>query len=45
MAMAMAMDVVATNEFTARTPEMECDQTAMGFPPVTSTVFLIANII
>jgi hypothetical protein len=25
------------------TPKMDCDQTAMGLPPVTSAVFLIAK--
>jgi hypothetical protein len=38
------MDVVkATKGLAALTPEMDCDQTAMGLPPVTSTVFLIAK--
>jgi hypothetical protein len=27
----------------ALTPEIDCNQTAMGLPPVTSAVFLIAN--
>jgi hypothetical protein len=28
---------------TALTPEMACDQTAIGLPPFTSTLFLMAN--
>jgi hypothetical protein len=27
----------------ALTPEIDCNKTAMGLPPVTSAVFLIAN--
>jgi hypothetical protein len=27
----------------ALTPEIDCNQTAMGLPPVTSAVYLIAN--
>jgi hypothetical protein len=27
----------------ALTPEIDCNMTAMGLPPVTSAVFLIAN--
>jgi hypothetical protein len=27
----------------ALTPEIDCEQTAMGLPPVTSAVFFIAN--
>jgi hypothetical protein len=27
----------------AHTPEIDCDQMAMGLPPVTSAVFLIAE--
>jgi hypothetical protein len=38
------MDVVkATKALIALTPEIDCDKTAMGFPPVTSAVFFIAN--
>jgi hypothetical protein len=32
----------ATKELTALTSEVDCDQTAMGLPPVTSAVFDIA---
>jgi hypothetical protein len=39
-----SMDVVkATNRLIALTPEINCDLTAMGLPPVTSAVFFIAN--
>jgi hypothetical protein len=34
---------VATKRLTELTPEMDCDQTAMGLPPVTSTVSFIAK--
>jgi hypothetical protein len=38
------MDVVkATKGLTAHTPEIDCDQTAMVLPPVTSAVFLITK--
>jgi hypothetical protein len=38
------MDAVkATKGLRALTPEMDCDQTVMRLPPVTSAVFLIAN--
>jgi hypothetical protein len=33
----------ATKGVTAFTPEIDCDQAAMGLPPVTSAVFLIAK--
>jgi hypothetical protein len=33
----------ATKGLIALTPEVNCDQTAMGFPPSTSAVFLIAK--
>jgi hypothetical protein len=40
------MNVVkATKELIALTPEMHCDQTAMGLPPVMSAVFLIAILV
>jgi hypothetical protein len=39
------MDVVkATKGLITLTPEIDCNKTAMGFPPVTSAVFLIANL-
>jgi hypothetical protein len=31
------------HRLSALAPEMDCDQTAMGLPPVTSAVFLIAK--
>jgi hypothetical protein len=34
---------MATKELTAFPPEIDCNQTAMGLPPVTSEVFLIAK--
>jgi hypothetical protein len=38
------MDVVkATKGLIAFVPEIDCDQTAMGLPPVTSAIFLIAK--
>jgi hypothetical protein len=38
------MDVFkVTNALIAFTPETNCDQTAMGLPPVTSAVLLIAK--
>jgi hypothetical protein len=38
------MDVVKGDErLTALKPEIDCDQTVMGLPPVTSAVFLIAE--
>jgi hypothetical protein len=38
------MDVVkATKGIIAFTPEIDCDQTEMGLPPVTSAVLLIAK--
>jgi hypothetical protein len=37
------MDVVKGDKgLIASTPEVDCDQTAMGSPPVTSAVLLIA---
>jgi hypothetical protein len=33
----------AIRELIAFTPEIYCDQMAMGLPPVTSAVFLIAK--
>jgi hypothetical protein len=40
------MDVVkATKGIMSLTPEIDCNKTAMGLPPVASAVFLIANII
>jgi hypothetical protein len=36
--------ILATKVLIALTPEMDCDQTAMGLLPVTSAVFLIAVI-
>jgi hypothetical protein len=33
----------ATKGLTVLTPEIDCDQTAIGLPPVTSSVFLIAD--
>jgi hypothetical protein len=43
-----SMDVVkvkekATKQLIALTPEIDCYQKAMGLPPVTSAVFLIAK--
>jgi hypothetical protein len=39
------MDVVkATKGLIAFTPEIGCDQTAMGLPPVTSAVLLMAKL-
>jgi hypothetical protein len=38
-----ALSQKATKGLTALTPEIDCDQTAMDLPPVTSAVFLIAN--
>jgi hypothetical protein len=32
---------IASKELTALTPEIDCDQTAMGLPPVTTAVLLI----
>jgi hypothetical protein len=32
-----------TKRLTALTPEMDCDQTVMSLPPVTSVVFLKAK--
>jgi hypothetical protein len=38
------MDVVKGDKgLIAFTPEIDCDQTAMGLPPVTAGVFLIAK--
>jgi hypothetical protein len=37
------MSLKATKELTSLTPEMDCDQTAIGLPLVTSAVFLIAK--
>jgi hypothetical protein len=38
------MDIVkATYGLRAFTPEIDCDQTVMDLPPVTSAVFLIAK--
>jgi hypothetical protein len=37
------MSYKATIGLIAFTPEIDCDQTAMGLPPVTSAVFLTAN--
>jgi hypothetical protein len=40
------MDVVKADKkinTRARTTEIDCDQTAMGFPPVKSAIFLIAK--
>jgi hypothetical protein len=34
------MDVVKGEGLIALTPEIDCDQTATGLPPVTSVVFL-----
>jgi hypothetical protein len=39
------MSEKATKGLIAFTPEIDCDQTSMGLPSVTSAVFLIANII
>jgi hypothetical protein len=33
----------ATKRLTALPPEIDCDQTAMGLPPVTSPIFHIAK--
>jgi hypothetical protein len=37
------MSLKATKGLIALTPEIDCNKTAMGLPPVTSAVFLIAN--
>jgi hypothetical protein len=37
------MSYKTTKGLTALTPEVDCDQTAIGLPPVTSAVFLIAS--
>jgi hypothetical protein len=37
------MSLKATKGILALTPEIDCDQTAMGLPPVTTAVFLIAK--
>jgi hypothetical protein len=38
------MDVVNTTKgLIALTPDIDCNKTAMGLPPVSSAVFLIAN--
>jgi hypothetical protein len=38
------MDVLmATKGLIALKPEIDCDQMAMGLPPVTSAVFIIAK--
>jgi hypothetical protein len=37
------MSSLATKGLTAVTPEIDCDQTAMGLPPVTSAVFIIGK--
>jgi hypothetical protein len=34
-----------TKGLIALTPEIDCDQTAIGLPPVTSAVFLIAQVL
>jgi hypothetical protein len=34
---------VVKGDYRTLTPEIDCDQTAMGLPPVTSVVFLIAS--
>jgi hypothetical protein len=36
-------DVAAVKGLIALTPEMDCNLTAIGLPPVTSAVFLIAK--
>jgi hypothetical protein len=38
-----SMSYKATIGLIAFTPEINCDQTAMGLPPVTSAVFLTAK--
>jgi hypothetical protein len=35
--------VIATKELKALLPEIDCDQKAMGLPPVMSAVFLVAR--
>jgi hypothetical protein len=37
------MSKKATKGLIALTPEIDCNKMAMGLPPVTSAVFLIAN--
>jgi hypothetical protein len=37
------MDVKKGEELTVSPPEIDCNQTVMGLPPVTSAVFLIAK--
>jgi hypothetical protein len=37
------MSKKATKVLIALTPDVDCDQTAMGLPPVTSAVFLMAK--
>jgi hypothetical protein len=39
------MSYKATKGLTASSPEIDCNQTAMDLPPVTSAVFLIAVIL
>jgi hypothetical protein len=38
------MSQKATKGLTGSPPEIDCNQTAMGLPPVTSAVFLIAKL-
>jgi hypothetical protein len=37
------MDVIKAYMIIAFTPEIDCDQTAMGLPPVPAEVLLIAK--
>jgi hypothetical protein len=37
------MSIKATKGLTALTPEIDYDQSAIGLPPITSAVLLIAN--
>jgi hypothetical protein len=39
----MDVEKVTKELILALTPEIDCDQMAMGLPPVTSAVFLIAK--
>jgi hypothetical protein len=44
MRISMNRDKLFIGMITALTDEMDCDQTAMGLPSVTSAVFLIAKL-
>jgi hypothetical protein len=42
--MIMIMSQKATKGLSALKPEMECDQMAIGLPPIASALFLIAEL-